>query len=136
MLDKILKLIEAGYTHDEINAILNSSAAPAPAAPDAHDAPAAPGAPAAPAAGAAAGAVPGPGPAAVPAAGAAAGAAAPGPADMGAILAAIQGMGNNIVAALQRAQIGAATLTPPDPMNTLDEITAAIIDPPMKGDIK
>ena len=121
-LDKILTLINAGYTRDEIAALLAGQAPAAPAA-----APAAPD--------------PAPTPAAAPAAvpvspdpAAAAGPAAPAApaADMGSVLAAIHTMGSNIVSALQRAQIGGTSLTPADPNSMLDAITAAIIDPPKR----
>ena len=120
MLDKILTLINAGYTRDEITALLAGQApAAAPAAPAAPD-------PAPAAAPAALPVSPDPAPAAGPAA-----PTAPA-ADMGPVLAAIQAMGSNIVSALQRAQIGGTSLTPADPATTLDAITAAIIDPPKK----
>ena len=124
MLDQILQLIEAGFKAPEIMQILNAEkTAAAPA-----DSPAAPAAPAVP-----------PAPAAPPAANeqtaAPAAPAAPAPAgiDGSAINAAIEQMGRNIIAALQKAQIGGTSAPAPvDPMAQIDAITAQIINPTHK----
>ena len=119
MIDKICKLLDAGYTREEIAKILNSAAVVAPV-PDPGANPAAPPAPdptpaSAPAA-------PAPVPAPAPAAG--------GTPDMGKLLEAVNQMGANIVSALQRAQIGGVILPyNPDPAAAIDAITAQIINP-------
>lgn len=121
MLDQILQLIGAGFKADQIMEIINKEAAsPAPAAPDAP-APV----PAAPAAPAAANEPP-------PAPAAPVGGAAPG-IDGAAVTAAIDQMGKNIIAALQKAQIGGTSApAPADPMAQIDAITAQIINPTHK----
>lgn len=119
MLDKILKLLDAGYTREEISQILNPSAVVAPA-PDPRPIPAVSPAP---------DPTPTPAPAApdpVPVPAAPAGSAP----DMGKLLEAVNQMGANIVSALQRAQIGGAALPyNPDPAAAIDAITAQIINP-------
>ena len=108
MLDKILTLINAGYTREEITALLaadNASEAPAPVPVSEAPAP-----------------VPVPAPAPVPVSEAGS--------DMAGITAAIETMGKNIIAALQRAQIGGATApVPVNPLEQMDAITAQIINP-------
>ena len=116
-LDKILTLINAGYSREEITALLTPAPAPAPA-PVPAPAPAPVPAPApAP--------VPAPAPAPVPAP-----APAPVP-DMAAIQGAINQMGSNIVTALQRSQLGGAVIPgQPDPnIDPMIGVTAAIINP-------
>ena len=100
-LDKILTLINAGYSREEITALLTPAPAPAPAP------------------------VPAPAPAPVPAP-----APAPVP-DMAAIQGAINQMGSNIVTALQRSQLGGAVIPgQPDPnIDPMIGVTAAIINP-------
>ena len=108
-LDKILTLINAGYSREEITALLTPAPAPAPA-PVPAPAPAP---------------VPAPAPAPVPAP-----APAPVP-DMAAIQGAINQMGSNIVTALQRSQLGGAVIPgQPDPnIDPMIGVTAAIINP-------
>ena len=122
MLDQILTLINAGFTRDEIIAILNQERAGADAVanspvsaehvpvsvPPAVDAPAG------------SGAVPNP--------------ANPAPALDGAgISRAIEDMGRNLIAAMQKAQIGGSTApSPVDPNAQMDAITAQIINPTHK----
>lgn len=125
MLETILKLLDAGYTREEITQLLGTAAA---GAGDSSDAPGANNpvlVPDTPAPAAPAGGDP------VPAAAADAGAA-----DLGGIHAALAAMSKNIIAAIQKAQIGgASTLTPDnDPMAQIDAITAQIINPTKKGE--
>ena len=124
MLDQILTLINAGFKAPEIMQILNAEkTASVPA--DSPAAPAAPAVPAAPAAPPAANE-----PLAAPAAPSAP--AAPG-IDGAAVTAAINQMGKNIIAALQKAQIGGTPApAPADPMAQIDAITAQIINPTYK----
>ena len=124
MLETILKLLDAGYTREEITQLLGTAAA---GAGDSSDAPGAnnpvhvpdPSAPAAPDGGDP-----------VPAA------AAAGAADLGGIHAALAAMSKNIIAAIQKAQIGGASTQTPDndPMAQIDAITAQIINPTKKGE--
>lgn len=118
MLDKILTLINKGYTKEEITAILNPVPTPAPVpapAPTPAPAPAPDPVPA-----------PTPAPSPTP---------APAP-DMAAILGAINQMGSNIVTALQRSQLGGAYIPgQPDPnADPMAAVTAAIINPYEKED--
>ena len=122
MLDQILTLINAGFTRDEITALLNQERAgvdatansPIPAEPASV--------PAAPAVDspAGSGAVPAP--------------ANPAPAlDAAGITRAIEDMGRNLIAAMQKAQIGGSTAPAPvDPNAQMDAITAQIINPTYK----
>lgn len=113
MLDKILTLINAGFTREEISALLNTQLTPAPApTPNPDPVPAPAPAPAqAPA--------PAPAPASVPAA-----------TDADRIIGAVNQMGQNFITALQRATLGAAIMpTPSNPQADIDAITAAIINP-------
>lgn len=107
-LDKILTLINAGYTREEITALLAPAHTPAPT-PEPAPAP-----------------TPAPAPAPTP---------APAP-DMAAILGAINQMGSNIVTALQRSQLGGAVIPgQPDPnADPMAAVTAAIINPYEKED--
>lgn len=124
MLDQILTLINAGFKAPEIMQILNAENTPAAPA-DSSAAPAAPAISPAPAAAPAANEQP-------PASAAPAAPAAPG-IDGGAINAAIEQMGRNIIAALQKAQIGGTSApAPADPMAQIDAITAQIINPTYK----
>lgn len=122
-LDKILTLLAAGYTREEISALLGTPASGAgdPANADginnAGDAPVPP-APAAPAGGEPVSAA-----AVNPAAGA----------DVSGIYAALEQMSKNIVAAIQKVQIGGTQVpAPADPMAQIDAITAQIINPTYK----
>lgn len=131
MLDQVLQLIEAGFKADQIMQIISNDAAPAaPAAPD--SAPAAPAAPVPGAADAGNNANSGkadPAPAAAPVSPAAPAAGI----DAAAVTAAINQMGKNIIAALQKAQIGGTPApAPADPMAQIDAITAQIINPTHK----
>lgn len=122
MLDQILTLINAGFTRDEITAILNQERAgvdavanpPVPAEPVHVSVPAAVDAPAG------SGAVPAP--------------AVPAPAlDAAGITRAIEEMGRNLIAAMQKAQIGGSSAPAPvDPNAQMDAITAQIINPTYK----
>ena len=117
MLDKILTLINAGFTREEISALLNTQLTPAPA-PTPNPAPAPAPAPAP---------VPAPSPAPAPAP-----TPAPVPAatDADRIIGAVNQMGQNFIQALQRATLGAAIMpTPSNPQADIDAITAAIINP-------
>ena len=111
MLDKILTLINAGFTREEISALLNTQLTPAPAPtpnPDPVPAPAPAPAP-----------VPAPAPAPAPAA-----------TDADRIIGAVNQMGQNFITALQRATLGSAVIpTPTNPQADMDAITAAIINP-------
>lgn len=109
MLDKILTLINAGFTREEISALLTPSPAPTPN-PDPSPAPApAP--------------VPAPAPAPVPAA-----------TDTDRIIGAVNQMGQNFITALQRVTLGSAVIpTPTNPQADMDAITAAIINPKKEG---
>ena len=126
MIDKICKLLDAGYTREEISKMLNPAAVVAPL-PDPRPNPAAPPAPdptPAPAP-----AAPDPVPAPAPAAG--------GAPDMGQLLQAVNQMGANIVSALQRAQIGGSAMPyNPDPAAAIDAITAQIINPTHNTEVK
>ena len=122
MLDKILALINAGFTADQIIPLLGQTGGvPAP--------------------------VPNPDPLPVsiplpdpvpnnPAPAPAPGPSAPAPApalDANGITQAIEAMGRNIIAAMQRAQIGGTPAPAPvDPMKQMDAITAQIINPTYK----
>ena len=126
MLDKILTLINAGFTADQIVPLLGQLS------PDPAPVPAPVPAPAP---------VPSPLPAPAPVPPNPAPAPAPGPGapapagalDATAITAAIDAMGRNIISALQRAQIGGSSVTPPlDPDAQLNAITAQIINPTRK----
>ena len=122
MVDKICRLLEAGYTREEIAQILNPAAIVAPGdnPPTNAPIPAAP-VPAAPVADNPVPVVPSP---AAPAGG---GVANNGSSE---VITAIQQMGNNIVSALQRASLGGAVLPyNPDPGAAMDAITAQIINP-------
>lgn len=113
MLDKILTLINAGFTREEISALLNTQLTPAPA-PTPNPVPAPDPAPA-------------PAPAPVPA-------PAPAPTDADRIIGAVNQMGQNFITALQRATLGAAVMpTPTNPQAEMDAITAAIINPKKEG---
>ena len=123
MLDKILTLINAGYTRDEITALLNAESAGGRPAANTHDPVEPSGAPV-------------PAPVAVPVAPV----ANPDPVpaapvsdpsvDMAGISKAIETMGRNIITALQRAQIGGTSAPAPvDPNAQIDAITAQIINP-------
>ena len=122
MLDQILTLINAGFTRDEITAILNQERAgsdavansPVPAEPDHVSVPAAVDAPAG------SGAVPAP--------------AGSAPAlDAAGITRAIEDMGRHLIAAMQKAQIGGSSAPAPiDPNAQMDAITAQIINPTYK----
>lgn len=123
MLETILTLINAGYTRDEITALLNAESAgnhpaassPASAEPAGAPVPAPVGGPVAPI------------PNAVPVAPVA---PADSPVDMAGISKAIETMGRNIIAAVQRAQIGGTPAPAPvDPNSQIDAITAQIINP-------
>ena len=126
MLDKILALINAGFTAEQIVPLLGQlSPAPAPVpAPVPAPAPVPSPAPAP------APVPPNPAPAPVP------GPGAPAPAgavDASTITAAIDAMGKNIIAALQKSQIGGSSVpTPLDPDAQLNAITAQIINPTRK----
>ena len=118
MLDKILTLIGAGYSKEEIAALLNQQSpglVGGPASPVPDNDPAAGNDPAPVAPGAA-----DPVPAAV-------GSGVP---DFGTMMAAMQQMGENIVHAIQRAQVGGVQ-NPyhPNPGADIDAITAQIINP-------
>ena len=117
MLDKILTLINAGFSREEISALLNTQLTPAPA-PIPNPAPAPAPAP-----------TPNPAPAPAPA-------PTPNPApapaltDADRIIGAVNQMGQNFIQALQRATLGAAVMpTPTNPQADIDAITAAIINP-------
>lgn len=122
MLDKILRLLEAGYTREEISTILggaapgndNPTSAPVPAEPAPVPDPPAPVSPGAP--------VP------VPGAPAPAGAS-----DMAMVTKAIEMMGKNIISALQKSQLGGATIPHmPTMQDQIDAVTAQIINPTFK----
>lgn len=121
-LDQILALINAGFTHEEITAILNQES------PGPGGAPNPPGNPGPEPAPVPEPVPPAPVPVPVP------DPAAPTPApDMGGIQRAIETMGRNIISALQRASIGGTPAPPPlDPMKQMDLITAQIINPTYK----
>lgn len=123
MLEKIIKLLDAGFTREEIAQLLNAAAVVAPA-PDSGANPPIPPAP-----------DPAPAPAPAPADPVPVPAPAPGDSpDMGKLLQAVNQMGSNIVAALQKAQIGGANLPfNPDPAAAIDTITAQIINPSHKN---
>lgn len=123
MLETILTLLNAGYTREEISQLLATPASGAGDSTDTHgdnnpvvvpD----PSAPAAPAGGNP-----------VPAAPVASGAA-----DLGGIYAALESMSKNIVTAIQRAQLGGASMPTPaaTPQEQMDAITAQIINPTNK----
>lgn len=123
MLDKILKLLDAGYTREEITQLLGAAAAGAGDSSDTNGAnnPVVvpdPPAPAAPAGGDPVPAAP----------------AASGSADLGGIHAALEAMSKNIVTAIQRAQLGGASIPTPaaTPQEQMDAITAQIINPTFK----
>ena len=117
MLDKILTLINAGFTREEISALLNTQLTPSPVpTPNPVPAPAP-----APAPTPAPVPVPTPTPAPAP---------APAATDADRIIGAVNQMGQNFIQALQRATLGAAVMpTPTNPQADMDAITAAIINP-------
>lgn len=116
--EDLVTLLKAGYTRQEIEAMESQPAPAAPAAaPDTNPTPAPTPAP-----------VPTPAPTPAPAP-----AADPTPApstnqDIASVLAAIQTMGNNIVTALQAAQLGGATLPTAKP-DSIESVMASIINP-------
>lgn len=119
MLDQILTLINAGFSRDEITAILNQERAGV-------DASANPSVSAEPAS------VPAASPMDSPAgAGAVPASAGPAPAlDAAGITRAIEEMGRNLIAAMQKAQIGGSSAPiPANPLEQMDAITAQIINP-------
>lgn len=126
MLDKILALINAGFTAEQIVPLLGRMSPEADSVPAPGPAPAPVPVPVS---------VPAPvpeNPAPAPAPGAGA-PVAPGAVDVAGISAAIQAMGDNIIKALQRAQIGGSTVPAPlDPDAQLNAITAQIINPTRK----
>ena len=111
--EDLVTLLKAGYTRQEIEAMESQPAPAAPeAAPDINPTPA-----------------PTPAPSAAPAAPAADPTPAPSTnQDMASVLAAIQTMGNNIVTALQAAQLGGATLPTAKP-DSIESVMASIINP-------
>ena len=119
MLDQILTLINAGFTRDEIITLLNQerAGAGAPANPPVSAEPAP--VPAAPAVDSPAGSDVVPAPAGSATA-----------LDAAGITRAIEDMGRNLIAAMQKAQIGGSTAPAPvDPNAQMDAITAQIINP-------
>ena len=122
MLDKILALINAGFTAEQIVPLLGQMSPEAASVSASVPAPAPVPSPAP--------VPPNPAPAPAP------GTGAPAPAgafDASAITAAIDAMGKNIIAALQKAQIGGSSVpTPLDPDAQLNAITAQIINPTRK----
>lgn len=122
MLDQILQLINAGFTAEQIMPLLAQAGA-SPASPGSGDPVPAPVPAPAPVPD-----NPAPAPAPVPAP------ASPAPAlDTAQITGAIEAMGKNIIAALQRATIGGTPApAPTDPLKQMDAITAQIINPTYK----
>ena len=122
MLDQILQLINAGFTAEQIMPLLAQAGA-SPTPPGSADPVPAP--------------VPAPAP--VPENPAPAPAPVPAPAspasalDTAQITGAIEAMGKNIIAALQKATIGGTPAPAPiDPLKQMDAITAQIINPTYK----
>lgn len=115
--EDLVTLLKAGYTRQEIEAMENQPAPATPAAAqDTNPTPA-----------------PTPAPSAAPAAPAADPTPAPSSnQDMASVLAAIQTMGNNIVTALQAAQLGGATLPTAKP-DSIESVMASIINPTNGG---
>lgn len=123
MFDKILKLTELGFTPEQIMQLITAADVAAADAPASSPDPAAvsPAPPAPPAANEK------PAAPAVTPGGSGAGI------DGAAVTAAIEQMGRNIIAALQKAQIGGTSApAPADPMAKIDAITAQIINPTRK----